>query len=667
MATYMVEPDHGCGFMAGIFQRRTLFPRRSSARSLLSTPQGRKKEHGNSVEGAESRSERETVEKTVTKSVRRLSDAARNSASTTTTSSSSCSSSTTNNLTVTKAVRLQHSSGEESDSACELNRTSTNHNQATGVLRASSGNILQLAQMGSLRQQVNGNSTMAKYLPGITTTKALEFNVTMGNILRRSSDEIRFQGPMNKLDSEELKLMGNEKYKQGKYEEALALYDQAIAMDSNRAAYRSNKSAALTGLGRVLEAVLECREAVRIDPSYQRAHHRLATLYFRLGHAEEALQHFTLSGCLANLKDITQTKALQTCLSRCTDAKEVQDWGTVFRQTQNALLIGANSALQIYALQAQALLNLRRHDEAYEALKRGPKFDMDSYTQLFGQGNSTNLYLIKAQVYMATGWFEDAITAAQSAAQLNPNNKDVKEMVTRTRSVAVARSKGNKFFKELKFSEACSTYSEGLEYDPYNSVLLCNRAACRSKLGQFEKALEDCTLALNLQPSYSKARLRRAHCNAKMEKWKASIQDYEMLIREKPGDEEVGHALFEAQIQLKKQRGEDVKDIKFGSDVILVSSIECFRHLITSPGMCVVLFCNKSNQQKALPLLQHVCPRFPSINFLKVEVEDHPYLAKSEAVSNIPAFKIYKNGSRVKEIPGNSLELLENSVKLHCG
>lgn len=49
----------------------------------------------------------------------------------------------------------------------------------------------------------------------------------------------------------------------------------------------------------------------------------------------------------------------------------------------------------------------------------------------------------------------------------------------------------------------------------------------------------------------------------------------------------------------------------------------------------------------------------------QVEIEDHPYLAKSEGVNCIPAFKIYKNGSRVKEIPGNNHELLEKLVKLY--
>lgn len=57
-----------------------------------------------------------------------------------------------------------------------------------------------------------------------------------------------------------------------------------------------------------------------------------------------------------------------------------------------------------------------------------------------------------------------------------------------------------------------------------------------------------------------------------------------MLIRETPGDEEVARALFEAKVQLKKQHGEDIEDLKFGSNLVLVSSNERFRHFVTSPG-----------------------------------------------------------------------------------
>ncbi|XP_074321492.1 TPR repeat-containing thioredoxin TTL1-like [Silene latifolia] len=651
MASFMVEPEQGCGFLGGIIRCRKIRPRNSSLRSLPSNTNKKnsiqnvlKEEQGNSVSEEPKEKHETLVENSGLVSPRisskRFSDAARNSNSTdTTTTSSSTLSGSSGNLPLVKVNKIKTT-------------THSNQPQNTVISRVSSGNILQLAQITSLKQQGNDNSPK-KHLPTNMST--------MGNILRQSNVEFRVQ----KMDPEELKSMGNEKFKEGRYEEALMFYDQAVALDSEMAVYRSNKSAALTALGRLLEAVVECKEAVRIDPFFRRAHYRLATLYFRLGFPEEAVKHFSYSGSITSFIDNNQANALETGLIKCRNAKERKEWNELLREAQNLLALGADSALQVYALEAEALLNLYRHDEAFSAFRRRPNFDMDSYTRLFGLESAVFIYLIEAEVYTAAGRFEDAITAAQNAAQLNPNDNNIRTTVIKTRAMSLARSKGNKLFTEQKFLEASNIYSEGLEYSSYNSILLCNRAACRAKLGQFEKALEDSTLALSLQPSYSKARLRRAYCNGELGRWEASIRDYEILIREKPGDEEVGRALFEAKIQFKKQCGEDVKDLKFRADVISVSSIECFRHLITSPGMSVVLFCNKSNQEKALPLLEQVCMRFPSINFLKVQVEDHPYLAKSEAVSYIPAFKIYKNGTRVRDVLGNNLELLENSVKLY--
>ena len=46
----------------------------------------------------------------------------------------------------------------------------------------------------------------------------------------------------------------------------------------------------------------------------------------------------------------------------------------------------------------------------------------------------------------------------------------------------------------------------------------------------------------------------------------------------------MARALFEAQLQLKVLHGEDIKDLKFGSNLVSISSNDRFRHYVTSPG-----------------------------------------------------------------------------------
>mgnify|MGYP000429769988 FL=1 len=114
------------------------------------------------------------------------------------------------------------------------------------------------------------------------------------------------------------------------------------------------------------------------------------------------------------------------------------------------------------------------------------------------------------------GRFSDAIRAAESAVKLDLRNPEAAGLLRKARAVGQTRALGNELFNAGKFFEACAAYGEGLESDPINPVLLCNRAACRSKLGQWEKAIEDCDAALNAQPNYIKALMRRANCSAKV-------------------------------------------------------------------------------------------------------------------------------------------------------
>ncbi|XP_077228242.1 TPR repeat-containing thioredoxin TTL1-like [Tasmannia lanceolata] len=511
-----------------------------------------------------------------------------------------------------------------------------------------------------------GNYGHGSIMRGVGGGRLAGDNLT-GNI-QSAGASVMVKKAMGSSDPEVVRKAGNEQYKRGNFVEALCLYDRAIAISPCNAACRSNRAAALIGLGRLPEAVRECEEAVRFDPTFGRAHQRLASLHIRFGQVMNARRHI-FSAQHPDAGDVHKLQAVEKHSSRCAEARKIKDWKTAMREGDAAITAGADSCPQLFALRAEALLKLHQLEEADSVLSSIPKFEPSPpswlQTKFFGMLCDSYPLFVRAQVEMAFGRFENAVAAAEKAGQIDPQNIEVATMLHSVRSVARARVRGNDLFNSSKFAEACVAYGDGLKFDPSNPVLFCNRAACRFKLGQWERSVEDCNEALRIHPNYTKALLRRAASNEKLERWAESVRDYEILRKERPADKEVAEALFHAQVALKKSRGEQVSNMKFGGEVEEISSVDSFRAAILSPGVSVVYFMEVPNQQceKISPFVGTLCCRYPFLNFLKVDVKKTSAVAEAENVRIVPTFKIYKDGVRVKEMICPNQQVLEYSVR----
>ncbi|KAM7252159.1 hypothetical protein ACFE04_024042 [Oxalis oulophora] len=470
--------------------------------------------------------------------------------------------------------------------------------------------------------------------------------------------------------AEEVKRLGNEQYKRGNFADALSLYDRAIALAPGIASYRSNRAAALTALGRVAEAVRECEEAVKLDPNYWRAHQRLASLFIRLGQIDNARKHLYFPGQHPDPSELQKLQTVEKHLNKCTDVRKTGDWKSTLRECEAAITTGSDSAPQLFMCRVEALLKLHQLEDAEASLSNISRSESSTNTcsqttRFFGMLSEAYLFFVRAQFDMALGRFDNAVANAEKAGQIDPRNIEVAVLLNNVRMVARSRARGNDLFKSERFTEACSAYSDGLRLDPSNSILYCNRAACWFKLGLWERSIDDCNQALRIQPNYIKALLRRAASNNKLERWADAVRDYEVLRRELPNDNEVAESLFHAQVALKKSRGEEVYNMKFGGDVEEVSGLEQFRAATSLPCISVVYFNSTSNSQceQISPFVDTLCSRYPSINFLKVDIEERSAVANAENIRIVPTFKIYKNGTRVKEIVCPSRDMLEHSVR----
>ncbi|XP_009340082.2 TPR repeat-containing thioredoxin TTL1 [Pyrus x bretschneideri] len=534
-----------------------------------------------------------------------------------------------------------------------------NRSPRTDVLGSGTGNYGHGSIMRGGQAAKGGGTEAASSLSSRASAVSSRGSGGGGDLLKRT---------MVSVDPEELKRAGNEKYRRGHFAEALSLYDRAIALSPANAAYRSNRAAALTGLGRLTEAVRECEEAVRLDPNYGRAHQRLGSLFLRLGQVENSRRHLSFPGLQPDPAELQKLQAVEKYLKKCTDSRRVGDWKSVLRECESTIASGADSSPQLSMCRAEALLKLHQIDDAESVILTTPRLDTHSnlsQSKFFGMLSEAYTNFVLAQIELAFGRFENAVTAAEKAAQIDPRNIEAAVLLSNVRLVMRARARGNDLFNAERFTEACAAYGEGLRLDPSNSVLYCNRAACWFKLGMWERSLEDCNQALSIIPNYTKALLRRAASNSKLEIWVEAVKDYEVLRRLLPDDNEVAESLFHAQVALKKSRGEEVSNIKFGREVEEILGLEQFRAAISLPGVSVVHFKAASDLQckQISPFLDTLCGRYPSINFLKVDIEENVAVANTENVRILPTFKIYKNGSRVKEMVRPSRDMLEHSVR----
>lgn len=155
-----------------------------------------------------------------------------------------------------------------------------------------------------------------------------------------------------------------------------------------------------------------------------------------MGEADKAISYNVATSCSDSALAL-QAQSVRYHLQKCFEARKVNAWDTILKETQSAVTLGADSspqvslnglntslipllcmsagfidqlltktifyALQVYALQTEALLRLFRHQEAFATYEKMPKFPINWCTKLFGQARSAYLSMIGAQAYLAVG------------------------------------------------------------------------------------------------------------------------------------------------------------------------------------------------------------------------------------------------------------------------
>ncbi|KAL1816030.1 hypothetical protein ACET3Z_018604 [Daucus carota] len=217
----------------------------------------------------------------------------------------------------------------------------------------------------------------------------------------------------------------------------------------------------------------------------------------------------TINYSNADAREVSLAEALKMHLTKSKEARTVRDWESVEEEIHLAISSGVDSSPQIYALKAEASLNLGKHQEAYTIIQKGPN-DTNLCIQFLGATGCSDLLTTKAQVYMAAGRFEEAVAAAQCAAKLDPT-EEAKATAERALALPSARSEGNQLFKASRFSDALKVKlfeirvqrsdepgSRGLHSKGFGKALR-RRLELQSWSPQFGELHKSCTLLAYMQ------------------------------------------------------------------------------------------------------------------------------------------------------------------------
>ncbi|CAB1316089.1 unnamed protein product [Coregonus sp. 'balchen'] len=353
----------------------------------------------------------------------------------------------------------------------------------------------------------------------------------------------------------QLKDQGNKALSAGKIDEAIRCYTEALALDPSNHVLFSNRSAAHAKNGNYKSALEDACQTIKIKPDWGKGYSRKAAAQEFLGRFEDAkvtyqegfrheptnqqlkeglqniearlaekkmMNPFAMPNMFEKLESDSRTHALmkdpeyRALLEQLRDkpselGSKLQDprkaeYEKCRELCDKAIEVGRENR-EDYRHIAKALARIGNSYFKQEKYKEAVQFYNKSLTE-----HRTPDVLKKCQQA------EKVLKEQEKLAYINPEQ------------ALEEKNKGNESFQKGDYPSAMRHYSEAIKRNPNDAKLFSNRAACYTKLLEFQLALKDCEDCIKLDPAFIKGYTRKAAALEAMKDFTKAMVAYEKAL-----------------------------------------------------------------------------------------------------------------------------------------
>lgn len=347
-------------------------------------------------------------------------------------------------------------------------------------------------------------------------------------------------------NAEEHKAAGNEHFKSGRYDEAVASFTLAIEADGTNHVYYSNRSAAHAAAERWTEALADAEKTTEMKPDWAKGYARKGAALFGMRELERAKEAYEEG--LKREPDNAMLKSGLDDVAMVMSRKAANDdgmnqIGNMFRSPDLMGKLATNPATRDYLNQPDFMAMLQE-------VQRDP----NALTKHLQDQRMMNVLSVAMGVKVMRG--EDAekefgaheadskpsqpAPAAAPASEPVPEQKAPEPEVSAERKAALeAKEAGNAAYKKRDFDTAIANYDKAITLDPEDISFVNNRAAANLEKGDYDACIADCNSAIekgrSIRADYTiiaKAMTRKGNALVKQGKLEEAIDVYQRSLTE---------------------------------------------------------------------------------------------------------------------------------------